>query len=142
MIHLRVVVLFIVVVVLGLAACGNESTIAGDRLPVQQPGEDYGHQSVPLTGLILLQDDGCWTVDLGDGDRLVVFPQGFTQDPNDGSLIVGPDGTIVQSATVIDAMGGVVPSSQLADGSDGYWGGYLAFCNPEVQDFVVLDALE
>ena len=142
--------------VLGLAACGKgaipsatnavgidpSSNLGGDRLPVQQPGEAYGHQPVPLTGLIVLQDDGCWTVDLGDGARLVVFPPGYTQHPDNGSVMVGPDGTIVESATVIDAVGGVVPTARFPGVPDGYWGNYLTFCRPEVQEFVVLDALE
>ncbi len=153
--HSAVAVSFSMAMIIGLSGCGDGAlpastrlgavdpspNLGGDRLPVQQPGEDYGHQSVLLTGTIGLQDDGCWTIDLGDGARLVVLPPGYTMDSDNGSVMVGPDGTVVENAMVVDAVGGVVPVSLFPGVPDGYWGNYLTFCRPELQEFVVLDTL-
>lgn len=144
------------VLILGLAACGEGpsssssagadsgslSNLGGDRLPAQVPGEDYGHHPVQLTGVIALQAGGCWTIDLGDGARPVVFPAGYTKPPDDGAVMEGPDGQTVESGMAVDALGGVVPAVVFPGVPDGYWGNYLSSCDPEIQEFVVLDTLE
>jgi len=152
----NLIVTTLAILLLGLAACGEGpgssssagadssslSTLGGDRLPVQVPGEDYGHQPVQLTGVVALQGGGCWTIDLGDRPRLVVFPAGYTKPPDNGAIVEGPDGQTVESGMAVDADGGVVPATAFPGVPDGYWGNYLSFCNPGTQEFVVLDTLE
>ncbi len=146
----------VAVLIFGLAACGEgsslfstvdagvdpSSNLGGDGLPVQVSGEDYGHRPVLLTGVLTLQDGGCWAIDLGDGPRLVVFPAGYTKPADDGAVMRGPDGTIVASGMVVDVVGGVVPVAGFPGVPDGYWGNYLSFCRPAIQEFAVLDTLE
>jgi len=79
-------------------------------IAVQITGESYGHRSTPLTGTTSLEPNGCWTLDLGDYQRLVVFPLGFTSS---GSMVKGPDGTEAFAGSVPDATGGVVATSSL-----------------------------
>lgn len=142
--------------IVGVAACGEgssssstvsagvdtSSNLGGDRFPVQISGEDYGHRPVLLTGVLTLQDGGCWAIDVGDGPRLVVFPTGFTKPPDDGAVMRGPDGTTVASGMAVDAMGGVVPVAGFPGVPDGYWGNYVGFCGPAIREFAVLDTLE
>lgn len=114
----------------------------GDRLPVQVPGESYGHHPRPLTGTLAYDESGCWSLDLGDGPRIVVFPEGFSSSEHDSSIMIGPDGESYGNGTEIDALGGIIASETLPNGSDGYWGDYLAFCSPERDEVVVTDSLE
>lgn len=137
---------------LALAACGGEdvsetsssttttTTAEPIRLPVQVTGQSYGHRSVPLVGLLDLTDGGCWTLDLEDSvTRLVVFPEGYARTADDPTVMVSPQGTRLAAATLVDAVGGVVPADEFPEVPDGFWGNYLAFCSPAVEEFVVLD---
>lgn len=118
------------------------SNVGGDRLPVQSPDEDYGHFPTPLTGRAALESNGCWQIDLGDGPRLLIFPQDFVKPASDGSLMEAPDGVRVSNGMNLDAAGGLVQSVSLPGGPDGYWGSYLEFCRPARPEVVVLDWLE
>lgn len=118
------------------------SNAGGDRLPVQLPDEDYGHFPTPLTGRAALGSNGCWQIDLGDGPRLLVFPQGYVKPPSDGSVMKAPDGLRVSDGMDVDAEGGLVQGVSLPGGPDGYWGTYVAFCQPDRPEVVVLDWLE
>ena len=118
------------------------SNLGGDGLPVQKPSEDYGHRSSRVTGTLTLEPNGCWTVDLGDGPRLLVFPQGYDKPPDDGSLMRSPDGMIIRSGMAIDGVGGIVPTDLMPDVPDGYWGFYIGFCDPERPEMAVLDSIE
>lgn len=157
----QIVLIALVIVAIGslTAACGDgiegdpssggataipgvgSSNLGGDALPVQLPGEDYGHQPQLLTGTLDLQSNGCWTADLGDGPRLVVFPLGYTKPTDDGSLMLAPDGLTVATGMMFDGTGGIVPASGFPGVPDGYWGGYLDFCNPEAREFLILDSI-
>ncbi|CAN5859181.1 hypothetical protein BH23ACT4_BH23ACT4_02770 [soil metagenome] len=117
------------------------SNVGGDRLPVQIPDEDYGHFAASLTGTLHLESNGCWTIDLGDGPRLIVFPPGFTQDAEDGSVMVAPDGSAFSDGMDVDATGGIVPTDGFPGVPDGYWGNYLGFCDPDTPEVVVVDEL-
>jgi hypothetical protein len=116
-------------------------SLGGDRLPVQVEGEVYPETDTELGGIASLHENGCWTLDIGDGDRLLVFPEGFVKDET-GSMMVSPDQsqqigdgshlTFVGARATVDAMPG---------GLDGFWGNHLAFCEPELGEFVVVDVL-
>ncbi|MDF1596781.1 MAG: hypothetical protein P1T08_11940 [Acidimicrobiia bacterium] len=120
---------------------GSSSNLGGDGLPVQQPGESYGHSSESLVGTLAQQANGCWTADLGDLPRLVVFPMGYSKPADGGSVMQGPDGTTIRSGMAFDAKGGIVPAQGFPGVPDGYWGNYLTFCDPELQEFLVLDSI-
>lgn len=116
------------------------SVLGGDRLPVQIPGEDYGHFAGFLTGTLHLQSNGCWTVDLGDGDRLLVFPPDYAM-ASDGTTMIAPDGTGFSDGVDVDAMGGIVPVEGFPGVPDGFWGNYLEFCDAAASEVVVVDEL-
>ena len=131
-----------VLVAIALAGCstGGEA-VGGDALPVQDPSEDYGHESGDIGGTVALDEGGCWTIDLGDGERLLVFPAGYTMHA-DGSLMLSPDGTVdVGDGDVIAARGGVVAAKDFPGVPDGYWGNYLDFCQPPIEELVVVDEI-
>ncbi len=117
------------------------SDLGGDALPVQQPGDDYDHTREPVTGTLTMRDDGCWTADLGDSPRLVVFPAAYTKSDDERAVMLAPDGMVVTDGMAFDGVGGLVPPSALPGGSDGYWGNYIAFCEPAAVDLLVLDSI-
>ncbi len=120
---------------------GVVSNLGGDGLPVQQVGESYGHQSRPLEGTFTLESNGCWTANLGDADRLVVFPIGYTRPLDDGSTMQSPDGMLIRDGMGFDATGGIVPAAGFPGVPDGYWGNYLAMCDPVLGEFLVVDSI-
>jgi len=127
---------------LALAACSPaEEAVGGDALPVQHPSETYGHANGEIAGTVTLEDNGCWMLDLGDGKRLLVFPTGYTMHP-EGSLMLSADGTVdVGNGDSITARGGVVSADGFPGVPDGFWGNYLAFCQPPIEEFVVVDEI-
>lgn len=120
---------------------GSSSNLGGDGLPVQQPGESYGHTSESLVGTLTQQANGCWTADLGDLPRLVIFPIGYSKPAGNGRVMEAPDGTTIRSGMAFDGQGGIVPARSFPGVPDGYWGNYLTFCEPELQEFLVLDSI-
>ncbi len=116
------------------------SNLGGDRLPVQIPEEDYGHFAGSLDGTLHLQTNGCWTVDLGDGDRLVVFPADYTRAA-DGAAMVGPGGASFSEGVEVDAIGGIVPAEGFPGVPDGFWGNYFEFCASDATEVVVVDGM-
>ncbi len=140
--------------VLIIGACGDplvdlplsttsttESNLGGDGLPVQNPGEEYQHVAMPLTGTLGLEANGCWIIDLGDGPRLLIFPEGFEKPAGDGASMLGRDGRRFVDGMSVDVSGGFVEAETLPGGADGFWGGYVAFCSPERRDIVIADAM-
>lgn len=128
---------------IALVACTGtvEETVGGDGLPVQNPAETYGHDPVEVSGTVTLEPNGCWTIDLGDGKRLLVFPAGYTMD-NELALMLSPDGRVdVGDGDRIIALGGVVAAEGFPGVPDGFWGNYLAFCGPELEEFAVVDEI-
>lgn len=117
------------------------SDAGGDRLPVQRGDEDYGHRPMLLTGVITLQPNGCWTLDLGDAPRTIVFPPGYSKAADDPTVMAGPDGVRVDTDMRIDAVGGIIPASTMPGVPDGYWGNYLAFCDGPLDEVVVVDSI-
>lgn len=118
----------------------TQSNLGGDGLPVQNPGEDYGHFPRPLTGLLELDSKGCWTVDLGDQPRLVVFPSGYSRG-DDGASMIGPNGDVFTSGVDVDVLGGIVAVEGFPGTPDGFWGGYFEFCSSTSPEVVVVDHL-
>lgn len=125
----------------GVATTTTLSSLGGDGLPVQRPGEAYGHGLNRLTGSMSLQANGCWTADLGDGPRVLVFPEGFTKPQDDGSVMEGPDRVRFASGAQFDAIGGIVAADSLPGVPGGFWGGYLDFCEQDRPEVIVLDSL-
>ncbi len=119
----------------------TESNLGGDGIPVKIPGEDYQHVARPLTGTLGLEANGCWMIDLGDGPRLLIFPEGFDKPPNDGALMEGPTGGRFADAMTVDLDGGFAQADALPGGTDGFWGGYVGFCSPERRDVVIADSM-
>ncbi|MFZ0625405.1 MAG: hypothetical protein WAN34_02780 [Acidimicrobiia bacterium] len=131
-----------------LVACSSAGTtpttssnLGGDRLPVQRPEETYPHTVTELVGTLMLKSNGCWFVDLGDQERLVVFPVGYTRPASDGSVMVGPEDVVLHGGTQIKAQGGAIGVDLIPGGRDGFWGGYVGFCSPEAEEMIVLDSL-
>lgn len=114
------------------------SNFGGDRLPVQIPEEDYGHFAGSLTGTIHQQANGCWTVDLGDGNRLLVFPPDYTMAA-DGAAMMSPGGASFSDGAEVDGFGGIVPVEGFPGVADGFWGNYFEFC--DASEVVVVDEL-
>lgn len=132
-----------IVLIFLMTACstGGEQALGGDGLPVKNPSESYGHTVGVIDGVLTLEPNGCWTIDLGDGERLAVFPTGFTKDES-GRLMSSEDGEIeVGSGDEVTARGGVAPAAGFPGVPDGYWGGYLSFCKPAIEEFVVMDEI-
>jgi hypothetical protein len=103
---------------------------------VQVPGETYGHHPTLLTGVIGQKPNGCWTIDLGAGPQLVVFPAGFIAAPDDASVFQGPDGTLVTAGMAVDGRGGIAPVETFPDVPDGFWGNYRTYCDRDTATFV------
>ncbi|MGA7097322.1 MAG: hypothetical protein WB245_07120, partial [Acidimicrobiia bacterium] len=99
-------------VLIGCSSAGTPSTtssnLGGDRLPVQQDDEAYSHTVADLTGNVIMRSNGCWFIDLGDEERLVVFPVGYTRPASDGSVMVGPEDVVLHSGAQIKGQGGPI----------------------------------
>ncbi len=118
------------------------SNLGGDRLPVQIDGETYAHHASPITGSLSLEANGCWTADLGDGPRIVIFPTGYAKPIDQPEFMVSPDGTRFGDGMEFDGFGGIVMITSLPGGPDGFWGNYVGFCDPERGEAVVIDTLQ
>lgn len=116
------------------------SNLGGDGLPVQQEGEEYGHFPSPISGALELEDNGCWKISLGGESRLVAFPVGYDKG-SDGVSMVSPTEQVFTDGQTVDALGGLAAVTGIPGVPDGYWGGYITFCDPEATEIVVLDEL-
>jgi hypothetical protein len=133
----------VIVLMFLIPACstGGERALGGDRLPVQNPSESYGHTTEDVEGVLTLESTGCWTIDLGDGKRLAVFPAGFTKDVTGQHMRSSDGAVVVGSGDRVAAQGGTVPAAGFPGMPDGYWGNYLSFCKPAIEEFVVMDGI-
>lgn len=115
------------------------SNIGGEAEPIQREGESYPHASGAVNGLIELQPGGCWTIDGGEGPQIAIFPVGFEMIYTD-EWMLGPAGNpLISSGTTVDGIGGPADVGSLPGGSSGFWGNYLAFCDPSATHVIVLD---
>lgn len=119
----------------------DQSDLGGDGLPVQHENQPIPHQSEPLEGTLGLRPNGCWTVASDPGELLVIFPAGFHKPPEDGSAMRAPDGVSFTDGTRVEGLGAVVPVELHPGVPDGFFGGYLAFCDSEAQRVAVFDSL-
>lgn len=118
-----------------------DQVLGGDRLPVKTGSETYPETDTELTGVVSLDDRGCWMVDIGDGQRLLVFPEDFVND-DPAAAMVSPDGLQrVTNGSRISFIGGPIVAEAMPGGRDGFWGNYLAFCAPEIREFTLVDLL-
>ncbi len=129
-------------VITGCAGVGiSESNLGGDGLPVQIESQPIPHRSEPVEGVIQLHDDGCWAAEIDATELLTILPVGFAEPPDDGAVMCSPDGTRFVDGMVFEGFGAVVPIELLPGVPDGFFGGYLSFCDPEAQQVIVLDSI-
>lgn len=117
------------------------SNLGGDLRQVQNPGETYIHGDAHLSGILLLEENGCWKIAFGGERRLVAFPQGFEVGES-GVAMVAPDGTEYGDGIAVDATGGPSSLASLPGAADGYWGDLISFCDPSATEIVVLEGVE
>jgi hypothetical protein len=141
--YLPVIAIALVAASCGTAAGAPTTTanLGGDGLPVQAAGENFGHTPGPLTATFNLEQNGCWTADAGGGPQLVVFPAGYAKPLDNGLVMVGADGTTVVSGRRYAGIGGAAAVDGVPGVPDGYWGNYLAFCDPGASLLLVFDTL-
>lgn len=74
---------FVTGIIASACSVGTEGdcnqALGGDRLLIKMASEVYPGTDTELTGVASPDDNGCWIVDIGDGKRLVVFPEGFAK---------------------------------------------------------------
>jgi hypothetical protein len=136
--------------VLLLAACGtlslpaasDQSNLGGDGLPVQTEDQQILHDAHPVTGVLRLQPNGCWTVEADGTQMVVIFPIGFLKPPDDGRSMQSPDGFFFSDGSSFEGMGSAVPVGRLPGYPDGLFGDYLAFCGPDTPEVFVLDSID
>ncbi len=159
------------VIVLGLAACGDpgstgatssapdtapfttppqstttppDASLGGFGSPAQNEGEfTIDTPPRPVRGELLLADGGCWYVDFGEVNHLVVFPAGFEIPfSDDPSIVVASDDTAFASGDTIDGEAHEVRTEDVPGGDAGRWGNYVSFCNPSQPTIAVFDVME
>jgi hypothetical protein len=135
----RIVTLLAVAIVVAACSDNGQEALGGDGLPVKNPAETYGNTSTALTGVVTLESSGCWTVDVGDGAALMVFPEGWVEGEGGSSMTSSDGGLTAADGDTVVGVGGVVAAASFPGVPDGYWGNYLAFCEPAVEEFVVFD---
>jgi len=116
------------------------SNVGGEAEPVQRPSEDYPHNAQPIEGTIDRHADGCWTIDIGEGSIVAIFPSG-TETTQLPASVVTSAGTEIPSGERIVGTGGTLAASDLPGAPDGFWSNYLAFCDPSASRVFVIDAL-
>lgn len=146
----------VLVTAIGLASCGPgasnrddtgrsettttaSSNIGGEVVPVQRVDERYPHPSGAISGVIDLQPNGCWTIDVGEGPQLALFPVGYEMTNVDEWTMGPAGGPNIPSGTTIGAVGGPTEVGSLPGGSAGFWANYLAFCDPSASHVIILD---
>lgn len=135
----------LVVLLLAAAAGGCSASDRGDgseggmALPQQRDGEAYPGDRVPVTGTVVLQPNGCFRLRTAAGTRLVVWPRGSRQDPQDGATVRLPSGEPLRDGDPVTGSGLDFPISGLTGVPDGYWGSVVTFCAPADATVLVLD---
>lgn len=139
-----VVTALAVVALLALLAPPAEtpgSNEGGPGLPVQLPGDPYRGDSTFGIGELEVGAEGCFRLDLGDGPRFVIWPEGFTAD---GDSVLDASGTRLEPGTELSVSGLVMPYDELVaiEGADGYWANVAGFCIGDDDAVLVLDTAE
>ena len=108
-------------------------------LPNHRRGETYPGARGPVGGTVALQPNGCFRLDTPAGGRLVVWPRGAEQDPDDATAILLPTGRRLHDGDRVAGTGLEYPAAALPGVPDGYWGGVVSFCAPKDRTVLVLD---
>lgn len=126
---------------LGLPLRTTDANLGGDGLPVQTESRPIPHDAQRVTGVVWLRADGCWVADVGESQTIVIFPVGFHKPVEDGSQMRSPDGEAFADGTPFEGVGGYTPVDALPGVPDGYFGSYLAFCEPTAHEVLILDSM-
>lgn len=122
-----------------LAGCSGDDVEGGMALPSQRGGVTFAGARGPVTGTVALQRNGCFRLDTGAGTRLVVWPRGAEQDPDDGAVIRLASGRRLHHGDRVAGTGLEYPATGLPASTDGYWNSVLTFCAPGEATVLVLD---
>lgn len=126
---------------LSTAPTTTVSNEGGFGAPSQVSGEfDLGLVK-PVVGTLRLAGNGCWYAEVNGNERLVVLPEGFELNPEEGGELIDPAGTTYRDGDRFDAVGSIVPGGLIPGGDDGKWGNYMAFCQPRLDELIVFDSL-
>lgn len=132
-------------VLVGLGGCSSsggsspEGNEGGMGVPQQRPGESYPGARGPVDGAVALQSNGCFRIETAAGSRLVVWPRGTRQDPQDGAVLRLPSGDRLGDGDRVTGTGLELPVTGLPGVPDGYWGSVVTFCAPDDATVLVLD---
>ncbi|WP_124341794.1 hypothetical protein [Cellulomonas algicola] len=126
--------------VLVVAACGTDSE-AGFGMPTQQSvGQVPGERS-DVEGVLRVEANGCFTLELDDGTRpWVVWPAGTTMDAE--AAVLGT--TRATDGDRLAGRGVLVDASALPgwENADSYAHAFGAFCDAEAVGVVALDEVD
>ncbi|GAA1695814.1 hypothetical protein GCM10009792_14770 [Microcella alkalica] len=113
----------------------------GPGLPVQLPGESYAGETVALEAPLVVGSEGCFRLGTQEGDRFVIWPDGFTTG---GDAVVDADGVIIADGAVLSVEGVEMPYDALLaiEGPDGHWASVAGFCIGDDDRVLVLDAAQ
>jgi hypothetical protein len=142
--HHPLVVALGCVLALGVTAgCDAEDdTEGGFGLPVRSAAGEVDLATAPVTGVLRVESDGCFTWEQeeqdGGGRAWVVWPDGAEQD---GDRVLLVDGTPVRAGQRLSGTGAVVAAEAFADWAnpDSYLGAFGRFCDAGERGVVVLD---
>ena len=124
---------------LAVTGCGGDrDDKGGSGLPTPRPGESYPGDALTVSGTVV-NDRGCFEVDVAGTPRLIVWPSGSDVLHDDASVVVLPDDTRVTAGDRITADGVLYPVASLQGFPDGYWGQNVLFCTPQATHVLVLD---
>ncbi|MGB8362746.1 MAG: hypothetical protein WCE80_15205 [Acidimicrobiia bacterium] len=131
----------VIVLMVLITACstGGERALGGDGLPVQNPSKSYGHTTGEVESVLTLESTGCWTIDLGDGKRLAVFPAGFTKDETGRHMRSSDGAVVVGGGDKVAAPGWRRPVRRLSRGARRLLGQLPDVLEPAIEEFVVMD---
>ena len=71
-----------------------------------------------------------------------MFPLGYDKPADDGSIMISPSGDRFTDGQLVDGAGGIVRSTLMPGGADGFWGSYIEFCDGRDVEMVILNDME
>ncbi|QHT55936.1 hypothetical protein GXP71_07515 [Cellulomonas sp. H30R-01] len=126
--------------VLVLVACGTGSE-AGFGTPTQQSVGEVPGERTDVEGVLRVEANGCFTLELDDGTRpWIVWPEGTTMDAD----VVVPGTTRATDGDRLAGRGVLVDASALPgwENADSYAHAFGAFCDAAVVGVVALDEVD
>jgi hypothetical protein len=125
-----------------LAGCSGQpapSDEAGFGLPRHPVHTALPDSLRDLTGTLRVEPNGCFTLDLDEGDRRwVIWPRGAAQE---GGRVILPDGDDVGDGDRLASVGAVTDAVDLPEWSvaDGYLRSVGTFCDADRRGVVIVD---